>query len=79
MNFFVIKKGHFYEGLSQDSYNKSKLMVKKRDDNDLLDTLKKKSQFQKCEILKLWKFKICTHENYVNIQNFQTSSIVYHI
>ncbi len=53
MNFFVIKKGHFYEGLSQDSYNKSKLMVKKRDDNDLLDTLKKKSQFQKFEILKL--------------------------
>jgi hypothetical protein len=27
----------------------------------------------------MWKFKICTHENYVNIQNFKTSSVVYHI
>jgi len=53
MKIFVIKKGHFYKGLSQDSYNKIKLMVKKKDDNNLLDTLKKNSQFQKCENLKL--------------------------
>jgi len=29
MKFFVIKKGHFYKGLSKDSYNKSKLVIKK--------------------------------------------------
>jgi len=33
---------------------------KKWDHNSLLNTLKKHSQFQKCEILKLWKFKVCT-------------------
>jgi hypothetical protein len=38
-------------------------MVKKWVDNILLDTLKKHSQFQKCGILKLWKFKVCTLEN----------------
>jgi hypothetical protein len=38
---------------TRDSYNKSKLMVKKTDDNKLLDTLKKHSQFQKCGVLKL--------------------------
>jgi hypothetical protein len=32
-------------------------MVKKWDDNNLLDTLKKHSQLKKCGILKLWKFK----------------------
>ncbi len=54
MKIFVIKKGHFYKGLSKYSYNKSKLKVKKKkDDNNLLDTLKKYSEFQKCENLKL--------------------------
>jgi hypothetical protein len=38
-------------------------MVKKWDDNNLLNTLKNHSQFQKCGILKLWKFKICTLKN----------------
>jgi patatin-like phospholipase/acyl hydrolase len=32
-------------------------MVKEKDDNNLLDTLKKHSQFKKCWILKLWNFK----------------------
>jgi hypothetical protein len=53
MNFFVIKKGYLYKGLPKDSYNRSKLMVKKWDDNNLLDTLKKQSQFLKCGVLKL--------------------------
>jgi hypothetical protein len=53
VKFFVIKKGHFYKGLSKDSYNRNKLMVKNMGDNNLLNTLKKHSQFQKCGILKL--------------------------
>jgi hypothetical protein len=51
MKIFVIKKGHFYKGLSKNSYNKSKLMVKKWDDNNLQAircALKKHSQFKKC-------------------------------
>jgi hypothetical protein len=28
MKISMIKKGHFYKGLSKDSYNKSKSMVK---------------------------------------------------
>jgi hypothetical protein len=63
MKIFVIKKRHFYKELSKDSYNRIKLMVKKWDDNNILDTLKKHSWFQKCGVLKLWKFKICTLEN----------------
>jgi hypothetical protein len=65
----VIKKWYFDKGLSKDSYNKNKLMefyfV-----NNLLDTLKNYSQFQKCGILKLWKFKVYTFEN-SKIQNFK--------
>jgi hypothetical protein len=38
-----------------------------------LDTLKKHSKFQKCGILKLWKFKICTLEN----SNFQKCFTTY--
>ncbi len=64
----IIKKGHFYKGLSKDSYNRIKLMIKKWNDNNLLDTLEKHSQFQKFAILKLWKFKVCTFEN-SKIQN----------
>jgi len=45
-------------------------MVKIWDDNNLLDTLKKHSQFQKCGILKLWKFKVCTFEK-SKFQNFK--------
>jgi len=37
----IIKKGHFYKGLSKDSYNRNKLMVKNMSDNNLLNTLKK--------------------------------------
>ncbi len=59
----VIKKGHFYKWLSK---------VKKWDDSNLLDTLLKNSQFQKCEILKLWKFKVCTFEN-SEFQNFKSA------
>jgi hypothetical protein len=51
-------------------------MVKKWDDNNLLETLKKNSQFKKCGILKLWKFKVCTFEN-SNVQNFK--SVLPHI
>ncbi len=36
----MIKKGNFYKRLSKDSYNKNKLLVKKWDDNNLLDTVK---------------------------------------
>ncbi len=68
---FVIKKRH-----SKDSYNRNKLMVKKWDNNNLLDTLKKHSQFQKCGILKLWKFKVRTFEN-LEFQNF--NSVLPHI
>jgi len=67
---FVIKKRHFYQGLSKDSYNKNKLKVHKWDDNNLLYTLKKHSQFQKCGILKFWKFKVCTFE-ILDFQNFK--------
>jgi hypothetical protein len=45
MKIYIIKKGHFYKRLSKDSYNKSKLLVKKWDDNNLLNTLKKHSQW----------------------------------
>jgi len=58
MKISIIKKGHIYKGLSKDSYNRSTLMVKKWDDNNLLDTLKKHLQFQKCGVLKFWKFRI---------------------
>jgi hypothetical protein len=40
MKISIIKKWYFYKGLSKDSYNKSKLMVKIWDDNNILDTLK---------------------------------------
>ncbi len=46
MKSSIIKKGHFYKGLWKDSYNRNELKVKNRDDNNLLDTLKKHSQFQ---------------------------------
>jgi len=62
MKKIIIKKGHFYK-LSKDSYNKNKLMLKKWYHNNLLNTLKKYSQFFKCGILKPWKFKVCTFEN----------------
>jgi len=39
MKICSIQKGHFYKGLSKDSYNKIKLIVKKLDNNNLLDTL----------------------------------------
>ncbi len=70
MKNYVTKKGHFYKGLSEDSYNINRLMVKKWNDNNLLDTLKKNSQFQKCGILKFWKFKVCTFE-ILDFQNFK--------
>ncbi len=28
MKIYVLKKGHFYKGISKESYNKRKLMVK---------------------------------------------------
>jgi hypothetical protein len=31
MKKIIIKKRHFFKGLSKDSYNKKKLMVKKRE------------------------------------------------
>jgi hypothetical protein len=42
----------------------------------MLNTLKKNSQFQKCGILKLWKFKVCTFEN-SKFENFK--SVLPHI
>jgi len=53
VKFYPIKKGHFYKGISKDSYNIKKIDGKKNDDNNLLNTLKNHSQFQKCGILKL--------------------------
>ncbi len=53
MKLFVIEKGHLYKELSKDSYNKNKLMEKKGMIINLLDTLKKHSQFQNFGILKL--------------------------
>ncbi len=53
MKNYVIKKTYFYKRLSKDSYNRNKLLVKNMGDNNLLDTLEKYSQFQKCGILKL--------------------------
>ncbi len=49
MKIFVIKKWHFYKGLLKDSYNKSKLIVKKWDDNNLLNTLKNIHNFKNVE------------------------------
>jgi hypothetical protein len=46
VKFFIIKKGCVYKGLSKDSYDKSKLMVKKWDDNNLLDTKKPLTNFK---------------------------------
>jgi hypothetical protein len=40
MKFCFIRKRHFYKRLSKNSYNKKKLMVKKLDDNNLLNKLK---------------------------------------
>jgi hypothetical protein len=53
MKNYVMKKTYFYKRLSKDSYNRNKLMVKNMSNNNLLDTLEKYSQFQKCGILKL--------------------------
>jgi len=39
MEKIVILKRHFYKGFSKDSYNRIKLVVKKWDDNNLLNTL----------------------------------------
>jgi len=39
-------------------------MVKIWDNNNLLYTLKKHSQFQNFGILKVWKFKVCTFEKF---------------
>jgi len=58
---FVIKKGHFYRGLSKDLYNKIKLMVRKRNYNKLLDT---KKTFT---ISKFWNFKI-ENAKYVHLK-----------
>jgi hypothetical protein len=71
MKIFIIKKGHIYKIFSKDSYNRSKLMVNKWDDNNLLYTPKNHSQFKQCEVLKLWKFKVCTLEN-SKLQNFKS-------
>jgi len=49
MKTFIIKKGYFYKGFSKDSYNRNKLMVKKWDDNNLLNTLKKICNFKNVE------------------------------
>jgi hypothetical protein len=57
MKNIIIKKGHFHKGLLRDSYNRKQNDGKKWNDNNLLDPLEKYSQFQKCGILKLWKFK----------------------
>jgi hypothetical protein len=46
------------------------------DDNNLLDTLKKHSQFQKCGIIKVWKFKLRIFEN-LEFQNFKNSFTTY--
>jgi hypothetical protein len=37
--------------------------------NNLLGTQKKQSQFQKCEILKLWKLKVFKHLEFQNLKN----------
>jgi hypothetical protein len=39
MKDFIIRNGHFYKGLSKDSYNRNKFMVKNWDNNNLLNTL----------------------------------------
>jgi hypothetical protein len=49
----VIKKGNFYKGLSKDSYNINRLMVKNMNDSNLFNTFLKNSQFQRRGILKL--------------------------
>ncbi len=48
-----MKNFYHYKGLSKDSYNRNKLMVKKWNDNNPLKTLKKHSQFQNFGILKV--------------------------
>jgi len=63
----IIKKGHFYNGLSKDSYNRNNFMVKKWDDNNLLNAPKNHSQFQNVDFKTL------------KIQNFKTSRVLYHI
>jgi len=47
-------------------------VVKIWDDSNLLNKLKKHSQFKKCGILKLWKFKVCTFKN-LEFQNFKSA------
>jgi transcription initiation factor IIF auxiliary subunit len=54
----IIKKRHFYKEFSKDSYNKNKLMVKNMNENNLLDTLKKKFT-----ISKMWNFRILKIQN----------------
>jgi hypothetical protein len=72
VKFYVIKKGNFYKGISKDSYNRSKLMVKIWNDNNLLENFVKYSKIQTCGILKLWKFKVYTFGN-LEFQNFKNS------
>jgi hypothetical protein len=50
MNFFVIKKKHFYKGFKKKSYKKNiKLMIKKWEDNNLLDTPKEHNNYKNVE------------------------------
>ncbi len=71
MRISIIKKGHFYKGLSKDSYNKGSWWLEIWNYNNVSGTLKKQSIFLKCGILKLWGFKVCTFKNleFQNLKN----------
>jgi hypothetical protein len=52
----------FFFSFKKEFFTKEFQRNHKWDDNNLLDRLKKNSQFQKCGILKFWKFKVCAFE-----------------
>jgi hypothetical protein len=58
VKLFVIKKEHFYKGLSKESYNKIKLLVKKKK-----MIIPYYTHLKKFTISKMWNFKTLKIKN----------------
>jgi len=67
---------NFAKDYQMDSYNKRIFIEKKKDDKNILGTLKKHSYFQKCGILKLKKIQKM-FQNCFRISKLQQSFTTY--
>ncbi len=68
----ILKSTNHNQQINISQQSRSKHIQKNEKGNWMLETLKKHSQFKKCENLKLWKFKVCTFEN-SECQNFKSA------